>query len=282
MKLALILKTVQFEYSLFALPFAGVGALLAANGMPKFTDLFWIALAVLGARNAAVGINRLVDKEIDLNNPRTKDWLIPQGIVTSQEMIIFILVALGIFFLATLQLHPVCLYFLPLVVFILFIYSYLKRFSCFCHLGLGLALAWAPWGAWLAIKGTIAWAPFFLGLGVMFWIAGFDTIYACLDLKFDRLFGLHSIPARLGITAGLLFPIFFHFLAIFFFLLVGYLSQLGIYYYLGIIFSSFLLIYQHTLVSYKDLSKINAKFFSLNKIISSLIFIFTLLDFLTR
>lgn len=282
MKLALILKTIQFEYTLFALPFAGVGALLAARGIPKAHDIFWIILAVVGARNIAMGLNRLIDREIDAANPRTAQWPMPRGLVSTGEMFIFILISLGLLVTATLQLHPLCLYFLPLIFLILFSYSYVKRFSWLCHLVLGLALAWAPLGSWIAIRGTLEITPFLLGLGVMFWIAGFDTIYACLDVQFDRQQGLYSIPACFGITTGLFIPALFHLLALLLFFLVGLTANLGIIYYLGIFLSGTILTYQHSLVSLKDLSKINSSFFSLNKIVSLIIFSFTLLDILNR
>lgn len=282
MRINLILRTVQFEYSLFALPFAGVGALLAARGLPHLKDIFWIVLAVLGARNAALGLNRLIDRKIDQINPRTKDWFMANGTVTPREMIFFIAFCLTIFVVATLHLHPVCLYFLPLVIGILIIYSYMKRISWLAHLVLGMALAWAPLGAWLAIRGTIELPPLFLGAGVMFWIAGFDTVYACLDYQFDRKWGLYSIPARFGLKAGLGIPIVFHFLALFFFVLTGLISKLGSWYYWGITLSGFIIVYQHSLVSGKNLEKIDKKFFSLNKFVSIVIFLFALLDFLMK
>lgn len=282
MKLNLILKTIQFEYTLFALPFAGVGALLAARGFPSFHDLFWIIAAVLGARNAAMGLNRLIDRDIDKANPRTAHWPMPRGLVSSLEMIIFILVSLGLLLVATLNLNPLCFYFLPLIIFILFIYSYIKRFSWLCHLVLGIALAWAPLGSWIAIRGTVELVPILLGLGVMFWIAGFDTIYACLDIQFDRDWGLHSIPSRFGLAAGLIIPIIFHFFSLCLFLLVGFLSNLGLFYYLGVLVSGAILAYQHSLVSFQDLSRINQRFFSLNRIVSLMICFFTWVDFLSR
>lgn len=280
MKVGLILNTVQFEYSLFALPFAGVGSLLAARGMPSPHDLFWIALAVLGARNAALGLNRIIDRDIDRVNPRTKEWAMPSGKVSNREMIAFIILCLVVFIVAVLNLHPLCLYFLPLVLFILFIYSYTKRFSWLCHFVLGMALAWAPLGAWIAIRGTLNLAPLLLGLGVMFWIAGFDTIYACLDLRFDQSYGLYSIPARFGLAAGLYLPMVFHLIALFLFFWVGIISQLGSWYYWGVLVSGIILAYQHSLVSSQNLNRINANFFSLNKLVSLVIFFFTLIDFL--
>lgn len=279
MKIELILHTVQFEYSLFALPFAGVAALLAAGGIPSFHDLFWISLAVLGARNAALGLNRLIDKDIDRANPRTKGWAIPSGKVAEGEMLVFIICCLLVFIIATLNLHPLCLYFLPLALGNLFIYSYSKRFSWLCHFILGLALAWAPWGAWIAIRGNVELLPVLLGLGVMFWTAGFDTVYACLDIKFDQSYNLHSIPARFGFRAGLLLPIIFHFLALLLFFVVGLLAGAGPWYYWGVLISAVILAYQHSLVCSQDLSKIK-NFFSLNKLVSLVIFFFTLIDFL--
>jgi 4-hydroxybenzoate polyprenyltransferase len=286
MVLAIINKTktflemIRFEHTIFALPFAYTGALLVDKKVPGGEDVLWITLAMVGARTAAMSLNRLIDRHIDAKNPRTANRALPRGLLSSREVWIYIILSFTLLLYAARQLSPLAFQLFPVAVAALSFYSYTKRFTWTCHLFLGLTLGLAPLGAWIAIAGSFHVAPVLLGLGVLFWVAGFDVIYACDDFNFDREYGIHSIPARFGIAGALSISSAFHTVAPLFFLAVGILLDLGLFYLLGLVIAVSLLFYQHRLVSPDDLSRAGIAFFNLNGMLSIVMFCFTLLDIL--
>jgi len=271
---------IKFEHTIFALPFAYLGAFLAAGGMPTGHQMFWITVAMVGARTAAMSLNRLIDRHIDALNPRTADRALPRGILSVFEVWLYTLLSLGLLVLAAFQLNELCLRLLPPAVFVLVIYSYTKRWTWACHLVLGLALSLAPMGAWVAVRASLDIPAVVLGLGMGLWVAGFDIIYACQDYDFDRQYGIHSIPARFGKGKALWVARAFHCLAVLCLALVGVLLQLGTLYFAGVIAAAVILVYEHRLVSPDDLSRINIAFFQMNGYLSTLMFTFTLLEVL--
>jgi len=202
-KFRVFLEMIKFSHTIFALPFAFTGAVLAAEGLPSWQQAFWILIAMVGARTAAMGLNRLIDAEIDAANPRTSGRAIPAGLLGKGTVFVFVLLSTLLMFFAAGQLNRLCLYLSPVALFFLVLYSYCKRFTSLAHLVLGLCLGAAPVGAWIAIRGVVELPAVLLGLAVLFWVAGFDILYALQDLEFDRQRGLHSIPVRLGITGSL-------------------------------------------------------------------------------
>jgi len=277
-KITVLLEMIQFKLTIFALPFAFTGAFLAARGMPGLRVVFWVILAMVGARTCAMGFNRIVDCKFDKANPRTAVRAIPVGTVKMWEAWLMVIVAGGMFFLACYNLNSLTLKLAPLALALTLFYSLTKRFTSWCHLILGLALAFSPLGGWVAVNGSLVNYPFVLSLGVLFWVAGFDTIYACLDADFDRKEGLFSLPARLGKRNAFRLAGLFHIVAFVFFTLTGFYAELNAIYYLGIALTAGALIYQHMLVKPEDLSKIHASFFSMNGFISVTIFITTWLS----
>ncbi|WP_328597280.1 UbiA-like polyprenyltransferase [Heliobacterium mobile] len=272
------MEMIKFEHTIFALPFAYIGAFLAQVRIPDWGPLFWITMAMVGARTAAMTLNRLIDRHIDRKNPRTANRAMAKGIIRPSEASVYIAISFGLLLLSAAMLSKLALYLSPLAVFLLTLYSYTKRFTWACHIVLGMSLAAAPIGAWIGINGTVDWPVIVLGLAVLTWSAGFDIIYACQDVDFDRSQGLNSIPARFGITQSLNISKLLHVLAAVFLVLTGYLLGMGLWYYIGVIVSAGLLIYEHSLVSPTDLSKLDAAFFAMNGYISVVMFVFTLLD----
>lgn len=279
-KIKIILEMIKFSHTVFALPFAFTGAILAARGLPTPSQILWIVVAMAGARSGAMGLNRLIDSKIDKLNPRTKNRAIPAGLVTGKQTIIFIFGSFLLLIIAAYQLNPLCFKISPLVILILFLYSYTKRFTWISHLFLGLSLSLAPIGAWIAIRGAIELPAFLLGFGVLFWVGGFDIIYALQDIDFDRSHGLYSIPQRFGTTKALSISRWFHFITLICLFLLLFLMDLGVFYLLGMLVITSLIIYEHSLIKENDLSKINAAFFNMNGYISLTVFIFTLVDIL--
>ncbi|MBI5182031.1 MAG: UbiA family prenyltransferase [Nitrospirae bacterium] len=277
-KTRIILEMIKFSHTLFALPFAFMGAILSAREIPSPTKIFWIIAAMLGARSAAMFLNRLIDWRIDALNPRTKDRAIPKGLITPAQTVVLIIISFLLFFLAAYMLNPLCLMLTPLASAILILYSYTKRFTWASHLILGLALSMAPMGAWIAVAGRFELPALILGIAVMFWLAGFDILYALQDIEFDKKMGLYSIPRFLGIKKSLLLSRGFHFLMVIFLLLLYPVMGLGRFYLIGIAAALSLLIYEHSLIKEHDLSKINIAFFNANAYVSLCIFIFTLID----
>ncbi|MEW6624897.1 MAG: UbiA-like polyprenyltransferase [Bacillota bacterium] len=277
-KLKVFLEMIKFEHTIFALPFAYVGALLAEKKLPAMHDLFWITLAMVGARTAAMSLNRVVDRHIDAKNPRTAGRALPAGLLSATEVWVYIFISFAVLLYSSSQLSQLAFRLFPVAVLVLLTYSYTKRFSWACHLFLGAALGLAPLGSWIAIVGQFDLAPVLLATGVLFWVAGFDIIYACDDYDFDRKEGLYSIPARFGIKNALYISMAFHIIAPLFFLAVGLLLNLGVFYLAGVAMVVVILFYQHTLVRPDDLSRANFAFFNLNGILSVVMFTFTFLD----
>ncbi len=283
-KIKVILEMIKFEHTIFALPFAYMGAILGSfdvNGTwPTWAQIGWITVAMVGARSAAMALNRLIDRFIDASNPRTATRAIPAGQISAQAVTIFIIVSFAVLFLAAYQLNRLAVYLLPLAVFILVLYSYTKRFTWACHLVLGVAIGLAPLGGWVGTTAQVDWHGIVLFLLVAAWTAGFDVIYACQDVDFDRKEGLHSIPVRFGIAGGLRISKLLHILAVIGLVALYYLTPVGYTYLLGVLLAIFILIYEHSLVSPNDLSKLNTAFFTMNGVLSVVIFTFTLLNFL--
>ncbi|RKP57058.1 4-hydroxybenzoate octaprenyltransferase [Cohnella endophytica] len=281
-KIRVFLEMIKFEHTLFALPFAFVGAILGAvtveKRLPEWSECGWILLAMIGARTAAMGLNRVIDKRIDARNPRTATRAIPAGLLKSAEVIAFIIVSLVLLFWAAAQLNSLAVKLLPLAVFFLVIYSYTKRFTWACHIVLGLTIGLAPLGGWVAVTGGVTWTAIILYITCALWTAGFDIIYACQDVEFDRKEGLHSIPSRFGISRGLSIARAFHALTAAGFALLLVLTDLSWWYFAGMIVAAALLLYEHRLVKPNDLSKVNAAFFTMNGILSAVIFFFTFID----
>jgi 4-hydroxybenzoate polyprenyltransferase len=261
-------RMIKFSHSIFALPFALAAAALAAREGFRWAQIGWIVVAMVGARSAAMGFNRLADQAIDARNPRTAGRELPRGVLKRGEVWTLVLVSAAALVIAAAMLGPLCLALSPIAIAIVFGYSYTKRFTALSHVVLGLALAIAPVGAWLAIRGSFSLVPMAIGLGVLFWVAGFDTIYSCQDAAFDREAGLHSLPARIGVRRALIAARAFHVAAIAFLLSVYMLAALHPIYLAGIAAIAVLLLYEHSLVRADDLSRVDAAFFTLNGWIS--------------
>ena len=266
---------IRFEHTLFALPFAFIGALLARKGLPTASQTFWIVAAMVGARSAAMTFNRIADLHLDGLNPRTRDRALPRGILSMRFAAVFTVLMSTLFIYAAAQLNPLCLYLSFPTLAILFLYSYTKLFTSFSHLVLGFAIGCAPLAAWLAITGEFAWAPVFLCAAVMFWVAGFDVIYSLQDADFDRKMKLFSLPSRLGPGPALRISEFFHFATVASLVMTAILTNSGWLAYGGIALASIILFWEHRIVKPNDLSRVNVAFFNLNGYVS----IFLLLAF---
>ncbi len=279
-KIVLYLRMIKFPHSIFALPFAFTGAIIAAEGIPSIREIVWITVAMVGARSGAMGINRVIDRKIDRENPRTKNRELPKGEIRLSEAILFTGVSIAIFIFAAYMLNPLCLKLSPIALAVLFIYSYTKRFTWATHFVLGLALSAAPLGAWIAVRGTFDAEIVPMGIAVIFWLAGFDTLYALQDIEFDKSHGLYSIPKRFGIKNALLLAKLFHLMTFIMLLATGVLFKMGIFYWLGMMIVAGLFIYEHSLVKESDLNKLDIAFFNMNGYISITVFIFTLMDYI--
>ncbi len=268
------LEMIKIEHTLFALPFALLGAVLAARGLPSFSQLLWIAVAMVGARSTAMAFNRIADKDYDARNPRTKARAIPAGKLSVVFVLIFTIAGAGMFLFAAAMLNRLTLILSPLALASVMLYSYTKRWTTLSHIVLGWCLAIAPTGAWIAVRGTIdSPAPLLLSLVVLLWTAGFDVLYACQDYDFDRREGLYSIPARFGIARALWISRGLHAGAFAALVLLYFVTNLGLLAIIGVIATGALLIYQHTLVRANDLSKLNAAFFTTNAFVSVILFL---------
>jgi 4-hydroxybenzoate polyprenyltransferase len=280
-KLATLLEMIKFSHTVFAFPFALMGvvlASLASAAAPTFSQVFWICLAMVGARTGAMGLNRIIDARIDAGNPRTAERHLPTGRVALGEAWLLVAGAFALLLLAAWQLNPLCLKLAPVAIFCLAFYSYCKRFTAMAHLVLGLCLAAAPVGAWIALRGDIGWPVIVLGLAVLFWVAGFDIFYALQDYEHDRQHGLFSIPARFGVARAFTIARWFHLAMLTLLLLLVFSKGLGIIYLLGVLVVAGMLIYEHMLVRPDDLARLDAAFFNMNGYISVTIFLFTLVD----
>jgi 4-hydroxybenzoate polyprenyltransferase len=272
---------IKFSHTVFAFPFALMGVVLAslANGSaPTFGQIFWVCIAMVGARTGAMGLNRIIDARIDADNPRTAERHLPAGKVSLSEAWLMVLGAFALLLLAAWMLNPLCLKLSPIAIFFLALYSYCKRFTSMAHVVLGICLAAAPVGAWIALRGDIGWPVMVLGLAVLFWVAGFDIFYALQDYEFDREQGLFSIPSRFGVKRSFQIARSFHVAMVVLLLLLVFSQGLGLIYLLGVLVVVGLLVYEHMLVSPEDLSRLDAAFFNMNGYISVTIFLFTLAD----
>lgn len=272
-------ELIKFEHTIFALPFALSGMLLASqNNFPPISTFVWVLLAMVGGRTAAMALNRLIDADIDKKNPRTSDRAIPAGRIKKVSVFILAMFSFAVMVFAVWQLPLICKQLLPLAIIILAVYSFTKRFTCLSHLVLGGALGAAAGGGWLAVSGVFSLPVVLWGLAVVFWVAGFDVIYALQDINFDRENKLFSIPAWLGIKKSLLASKFFHLFTVILLASLGLVYSVGIFYWIGIIFASGMLFWEHSLLKENDLSKANAAFFNVNGYVSIGIFVFILLD----
>ena len=254
-------RMIRFSHSVFALPFAFTSAALAAQGRGiSARQALWIVVAMVGARSAAMGFNRLADHSIDARNPRTAGRELPRGVLSRAEVWAFVAASAAALVLAAAMLNPLCLALSPVALLIVFGYSYTKRFTALSHLALGLALAVAPVGAWLALRGSFHPVPMVLGLAVLAWVAGFDTIYACQDAEVDRREGLHSLPARLGVPRALAAARGLHVLSVALLAVLFWLAPLHPLYLAGVAAIAGLLVYEHSLVSPQDLSRVMQAF----------------------
>jgi len=268
-QLKITLEMIKFEHTLFVLPFAFLGAILAANGFPSWPQILWITIAMVGARSAAMSFNRIADQKIDAENPRTADREIPSGKLSVEFAWSFMIASSLVFFLAAFMLNRLTLILSPIALLSVLGYSYAKRYTSFAHLILGWALAIAPTGAWIAVRGTIdSEIPLLLSLLVMMWTAGFDILYSCQDYDYDTKKGLRSIPARFGIIAALWIARLFHLQTFIVLVLLYFAVDLGWLALAGVLITGALMIYQHTLVKADDLSRMNAAFFTTNAFVS--------------
>ena len=272
-KLKTTLDMIKFEHTLFALPFAFLSAVLAANGLPEWRQILWITVAMVGARSAAMTFNRIADRDIDAENPRTKSRELPSGKLSVDFAWAFLFTSIAVFLIAAYSLNWLTFALSPIALISVLGYSYAKRFTAFAHLLLGWALAISPTAAWIAVRGTIdSEVPIMISVLVLMWTAGFDVMYACQDLEFDKRSGLRSIPARYGIKNSLWIARLFHFQAFIVLLLLYADTDLGWLALVGVFAVGALLIYQHTLVKPNDLSRMNAAFFTTNAFVSVILF----------
>ncbi len=277
-KIRILLEMIKFEHTIFAMPFALMGAFLAEGGVPSAQTFLWVILAMVGARTAAMGFNRIIDRRFDAANPRTADRALVTKTVRLWEAWGMVIIAALLFFFSCNKLNELTLMIAPFALGLTFFYSLTKRFTWLCHIFLGVALAFSPLGGFVAVKGTLAGFPWFLSLAVLFWVSGFDIMYACQDADFDKQTGLFSMPARFGRQGGFRLAVFFHTLAFALFLATGIQQQLHAIFYVGIFFTGAALFYQHLVVNPKDLSRIQLSFFTLNGLISVILFVSTWLS----
>ncbi|NGQ94575.1 UbiA family prenyltransferase [Brevibacillus sp. SYP-B805] len=281
-KVKILLEMIKFEHTVFALPFAFLGAVLGniivEHAWPTWREIFFVTLAMVGARSAAMSLNRLIDRYIDAKNPRTANRALPAGLISVPEVVVFIVISFIALFYAAFQLNDLAVKLLPLAVFVLILYSYTKRFTWACHFILGIAIGFGPLGGWVATTGQIDATALLLFGTVLFWTAGFDIIYACQDAEFDVQEGLFSLPSRFGIARALLIARCCHLVTVAGLVLLYVQADLSVWFLIGVIISTIILIYEHSLVKPTDLSKLNVAFFTMNGILSCVMFVFTMID----
>lgn len=281
-RIKVILDMIKFEHTVFALPFAYLGAVLGSlvvmGHLPSWGQIGWVTLAMVGARSAAMALNRLIDRHIDARNPRTANRAIPAGQISVRAVWWFVVVSFLVLFIAAYNLNRLAVELFPLAVFVLVIYSYTKRFTWACHLVLGAALGLAPLGGWVATTGQIDGVALLLFVTVALWTAGFDVIYACQDESFDRKEGLYSIPARFGLARALMLSRLFHAGTALGLLLLWLLTPLSEWFFVGVLVATAILIYEHRIVSPDDLSRLNTAFFTMNGVMSVVVFLFAMVD----
>jgi 4-hydroxybenzoate polyprenyltransferase len=271
---------VRIEHTVFALPFAYVGAFLAVDGWPGLASVVWVTVAMIGARTLAMALNRLVDAELDARNPRTASRELPSGALSPVQVLGLCVAALVVFLVAVSQLDPIVRWLWPIPVAMFVVYPYLKRFTWLCHFWLGACLALAPIGAWLAVSGTAPWEAWAIGGAVLLWVAGFDLFYSLFDLDHDRSEGLHSWAARFGERGVFRSARVLHTAAVALLAAAGFGLEVGVFYWLGVIATAALLAYEHSIVRPGDLRRLDAAFFTLNGVISVVYFAFVALDVL--
>jgi 4-hydroxybenzoate polyprenyltransferase len=271
---------VRIEHTVFALPFAYVGAFLAVAGWPGLADIVWITVAMTGARTLAMALNRLVDADLDARNPRTASRELPTGALSRAQVAVFSVASLAVFLVAVFQLDPIVRWLWPIPVAMFFVYPYLKRFTWLCHLWLGACLGLAPVGAWLAVSGTAPWEAWTLAGAVAFWVAGFDLFYSLFDLEHDRQEGLHSWAVRFGERGVFWGARAFHVAAVVLLAATGAGLEVGAFYWLGVAAVAFLLGYEHSIVRPGDLRRLDAAFFTVNGVVSVVFFAFVAADVL--
>jgi 4-hydroxybenzoate polyprenyltransferase len=276
------LEMIKWEHSIFALPFAMCGAMLAAGGWPSGNKLAWIVVAMVAARSAAMAFNRLADASIDAENPRTSSRAIPAGALSPAFVTTFVLIACAVFVLAAWRLNRLALLLSPVALGVVLLYSYTKRFTRWSHLALGFALGIAPTAAWIAVRGSLDPRILLLTAAVTFWVGGFDVLYACQDYDFDREKGLHSIPRFIGIGGALWISRLFHLIMMVLLVALIVTFGLGKLAVVGIVAVLGLLVYEHSLIAPGDLSKLNAAFFTMNGVISVVFFCFVAADLLWK
>jgi 4-hydroxybenzoate polyprenyltransferase len=267
-RILLFSETIKFEHSVFALPFAAATAFLVADGLPDWNPLVWLAVAMVGARTFGMGANRVIDAKIDARNPRTASRAIPAGLISSRQVWIYMGIALAAFLLAVSQLDRLAWYLSPIVIAVLVFYPYTKRFTWLAHLALGAVYIIIPPATWVALTGELNWGVILLGIGAMFWVAGFDIIYATADIEIDRAQGLNSIPSRFGIRAALWISRSFHLVTVISLVIAGMLLDVHALYYVGAGAAALLLTYEQRLISPDDLSRPGAAFFTMNGVIA--------------
>jgi len=271
---------VRIEHTIFALPFAYVGAFLAVDAWPGLADMIWITVAMVGARTLAMSMNRLVDAEVDARNPRTASRELPSGALSRGQVLGLCLVSLAVFLLAVSQLDPIVRWLWPIPVAMFVVYPYLKRLTWLCHLWLGACLGLAPVGAWLAVTGTAPWEAWALGVAVGLWVAGFDLFYSLFDLDHDRAEGLHSWAVRFGARGTFLGARVFHTGTVALLAVAGIGLDVSLFYWAGVAATAGLLVYEHSIVRPGDLRRLDAAFFTLNGVISVVFFAFVAADVL--
>ncbi len=267
-RLTLFLEAIKFEHSVFALPFAILAAFISASGVPEWLGLFWVLVAMVGMRTFGMAANRLIDAEIDARNPRTASRAIPSETIGRRSMLVYMIVAGLIFIAATSQLDPATWLLAPIPLAVMIGYPYLKRFTWLAHFGMGAVYLIVPPAVSLALTGSMPFGFVVMGLGSMAWVAGFDVLYATADYDVDREQGLHSIPARFGIPTALVISRLLHATAVLLLAVSGVIFGTGAFFVLGVIVAGALLAYEQSLVSSKDLSKLNMAFFTMNGVIA--------------
>lgn len=278
-KLKTFAELVKIEHTLFSLPFSYTASILAARDIPTFRQLVLITLCVTGARSAAMAWNRLADRVLDARNPRTANRALPEQRISIGDVVLGVVLSLTLLVVASWMLNPICIALIPIAVFITFFYSYTKRFTWLCHFVLGICLGLAPLGSWIGMRGDLSWEPILVGLGVAFWTAGFDIIYATMDYEFDLKEGLHSIPVRFGLRRALNMSLGMHVISFGLFVALKFLAQLGGYYLIALFVVGLLLYWENSIITPEDLSRVNFAFFQINSLVSIVFLFFTILEF---
>lgn len=279
-KVVLYLRMIKFSHSIFALPFALTSAFIAARGLPPGKTFFWIMVAMVSARTTAMGLNRIIDRKIDRENPRTAGRELPTGRIGILETAAFVTISAVIFVFSAYMLNPLCFKLSWIALAFIFLYSFTKRFTWTSHFVLGITISAAPVGAWIAVTGGFDVRILLLGFSVIFWLAGFDILYAFQDLEFDKKYGLYSIPRRFGIRKSLWISRICHFSTWTLLLLTGISFGMSPPFFIGVVITALLLLYEHSLVKPDDLSKLNKAFFDMNGYISITVFVFTALSYI--